>query len=193
MGDAAYRKIPESLKIPPKRTLGRVLARKTPNQGAKSSFCCSFAGQRILHSCHILPFQPILWNRCFPSELVKTTKISPKSISEGGRIWRVCYRKVPESLKIPPESWAFFPIRESSRNPGIRNIFPKSRAYIIPHHTYIHIYIYICYMYIYIYIHMHICVYIYIYTYIISYHIYIPVLPLSAKAAPPAAAPPAAA
>ena len=41
------------------------------------------------HTCHILPFQPILWNRCFPSKSVKSAQNSPKSISEGGRIWRV--------------------------------------------------------------------------------------------------------
>ena len=42
-----------------------------------------------LHSCHILPFQLILSNRWLPSEPVKTTKNSPESISEGGRIWQV--------------------------------------------------------------------------------------------------------
>ena len=41
------------------------------------------------HSCHILPFQPILWNKYFPPEPAKTTKHSPKSILEGGRIWQV--------------------------------------------------------------------------------------------------------
>ena len=41
------------------------------------------------HSCHILPFQPILWNRYLPSEPGKTTKKGPQSISEGGRIWQV--------------------------------------------------------------------------------------------------------
>ena len=40
-------------------------------------------------SCHILPFQPILWNRYLPSEPVKTDKNSPPSISEGGRVWQV--------------------------------------------------------------------------------------------------------
>ena len=42
------------------------------------------------HSCHILPFQPILWNKYFPPEPANTAKHSPKSISEGGRIWQVC-------------------------------------------------------------------------------------------------------
>ena len=42
------------------------------------------------HTCHILPFQPILWNRCFPSKPVRSSQNSPKSISEGGRIWQVC-------------------------------------------------------------------------------------------------------
>ena len=41
------------------------------------------------HSCHILPFQPILWNKYFPPEPANTAKHSPKSISEGGRIWQV--------------------------------------------------------------------------------------------------------
>ena len=44
----------------------------------------------VLHSCHILPFQPILWNKYFPSELANTAKHSPKFISEGGRLWQVC-------------------------------------------------------------------------------------------------------
>ena len=42
------------------------------------------------HSCHILPFQPILWNKYVPPEPATTAKHSPKSISEGGRIWQVC-------------------------------------------------------------------------------------------------------
>ena len=37
-----------------------------------------------------VPFQPILWNKYFPPEPAKTAKHSPKSISEGGRIWQVC-------------------------------------------------------------------------------------------------------
>ena len=41
------------------------------------------------HSCHILPFQPTLWNSYFPSEPVKPAKNSPSSISEGGRLWQV--------------------------------------------------------------------------------------------------------
>ena len=41
------------------------------------------------HSCHILPFQPILWNKYFPPEPANTAKHSPKSISERGRIWQV--------------------------------------------------------------------------------------------------------
>ena len=48
------------------------------------------------HGCHILPFQPILWNEYFPPEPAKRAKHSPKSISEGGRIWRVC-----RSIKAP--------------------------------------------------------------------------------------------
>ena len=44
----------------------------------------------VIHTCHILPFQPILWNRYFPPEPAKRAKHSPKSISEGGRIWQVC-------------------------------------------------------------------------------------------------------
>ena len=37
----------------------------------------------IYHSCHILPFQPILRNKYFPSKPANTAKHSPKSISEG--------------------------------------------------------------------------------------------------------------
>ena len=40
----------------------------------------------IAHICHILLFQPILWNKYFPPEPANTAKHSPKSISEGGRI-----------------------------------------------------------------------------------------------------------
>ena len=48
----------------------------------------------------LLPFQPILWNRCFPSKSVKSAQSSPESISEGGRIWRVCpnARRHPQKL-----------------------------------------------------------------------------------------------
>ena len=42
----------------------------------------------FIHSCHILPFQPILWNRYFLPEPANTAKHSPKSIW-GGRIWQV--------------------------------------------------------------------------------------------------------
>ena len=49
------------------------------------------------HSCHILPFQPILWNRYLPPEPANTAKHSPKSISEGGRIWQVCYANFPHA------------------------------------------------------------------------------------------------
>ena len=44
-----------------------------------------------IHSCHILPFQPILWNRHFLSKPAERAKNRPQSISEGGRIWQVCY------------------------------------------------------------------------------------------------------
>ena len=44
----------------------------------------------VVHGCHILPFQPILWSKYFPPEPAKTAKHSPKSISKGGRIWQVC-------------------------------------------------------------------------------------------------------
>ena len=42
-----------------------------------------------IHSCHILPFQPILWKRYCPPEPANTARRSPKSISEGVRIWQV--------------------------------------------------------------------------------------------------------
>ena len=49
---------------------------------------------RATHSCHILPFQPLLRNRYVPSEPANTAKHSPQSISEGGRIWQVRNRPV---------------------------------------------------------------------------------------------------
>ena len=36
--------------------------------------------------CHQMP---LMWNRWFPSKSVKSFQNSPKSISEGGRIWQV--------------------------------------------------------------------------------------------------------
>ena len=53
--------------------------------------------RRLGHTCHILSFQPILWNRCFPSESAKSAPNSPKSISEGGRLWQVW-----RSLRVTP-------------------------------------------------------------------------------------------
>ena len=53
----------------------------------------SMAGGRLVcipHTCHILPFQPILWNIYFPPEPAKATKNSPQWISEGGIILQVC-------------------------------------------------------------------------------------------------------
>ena len=35
------------------------------------------------------PSSQFCWNRCFPPEPANTAKHSPKSISEGGRIWQV--------------------------------------------------------------------------------------------------------
>ena len=37
------------------------------------------------------PFSQFCENRWFPSKSVKSAQNSPKSISEGGRIWRVLY------------------------------------------------------------------------------------------------------
>ena len=54
----------------------------------------------LLHSCHILPFQAILWNKYFPPELAKTAKHSPKSISEGGRIWQVCINRIAYLYRV---------------------------------------------------------------------------------------------
>ena len=73
-------------------------ARESPWETLRSSERCYFALVRIKastkrqprRSCHILPFQPILWNRDFPSEPSTTAENSPQSISEGGRIWQVC-------------------------------------------------------------------------------------------------------
>ena len=60
---------------------------------ASMYYGCALGGARpgppSYHSCHILPFEPILWDRQFPPEPARTAKHSPKSISEGGRIWQV--------------------------------------------------------------------------------------------------------
>ena len=60
---------------------------------------------KATHSCHILPFQPILWNNYFPPEPAKTAKHSPKSISEGGRIWQVCNPQTSMFLSNPRPYW----------------------------------------------------------------------------------------
>ena len=54
----------------------------------------------LLHTCHFLPFQPILWNRCFPSEPVKSAQNSLKSISEGVWIWQVCKPRLLRSAPL---------------------------------------------------------------------------------------------
>ena len=45
---------------------------------------------RCCHTCHLLPFRPIPCSRYLLPEPVQRVKNSPKSISEGGRIWQVC-------------------------------------------------------------------------------------------------------
>ena len=123
-------------------------------------FVRQHADIRVYHSCHVLPFQPILWNRCFPSEPVKTAKHSPQSIPEGGRIWQVCLLTCA----------ACAPARRPADPPA-----SPTHTYVICNiYIYIYIYIYMCiYIYIYIYIHTislslytHIYIYIYIHTYI---------------------------
>ena len=58
------------------------------------------------HGCHILPFRPIPWNTYFPPEPANTAKHSPKSISEGGRIWQV-WKRSPEFCPSPQCPAAF--------------------------------------------------------------------------------------
>ena len=57
-------------------------------RACKSDGVLLFQRRRSL-SCHSLPFQPILRNIDFLSELAKTYENSPRSISEGGRTWQV--------------------------------------------------------------------------------------------------------
>ena len=90
------------------------------------------AEMHITHSCHILPFQSIMWNRYCPSELVNTAKHNPKSISAGGRIWQVCYLR------------------------------PWNRGRHSGRDSYLNIYIHIVYIYIYIVIWICVYIYIYI-------------------------------
>ena len=45
-------------------------------------YCQIYTSIYRLHSCHILPFQPVLRNRRFPSEPVTSAQNSPKSISD---------------------------------------------------------------------------------------------------------------
>ena len=66
---------------------------RTPWRTWRSAWSWTPPRRKILgrpgHGCHILPFQQILWNEYLPSEPANTAKRSPKSISEGGRIWQV--------------------------------------------------------------------------------------------------------
>ena len=50
-----------------------------------------------VRSCHILPFQPIVWNRHFPSELVRTAKAAPNPFQIG-----VGYGNHDVYLSAPP-------------------------------------------------------------------------------------------
>ena len=52
------------------------------------AFSSQVSGRDIL-SCQLLPFQPLLWSRHFPSEPARAAKHSPQSVSEGGTIWQV--------------------------------------------------------------------------------------------------------
>ena len=121
------------------------------------------------HSCHILPFQPILWNRHFPPEPANTAKHSPKAISEGGRIWQVRAVK-PHFRNWPLVADPLKPPRFSGRRLHIY----KSYIYIYIYRERerelicIYIYIYVC-MYVCVYIYIHIHRYIYTYTYIYIY------------------------
>ena len=54
-----------------------------------SEYYCMCGNTYNNHGCYILPFRPSLWNTYFPPEPANTAKHSPKSISEGGRIWQV--------------------------------------------------------------------------------------------------------
>ena len=54
----------------------------------------------VPHSCHILPFQPILWNKYFPAEPANAAKHSQQLISEGGRIWQVGARTLVSGITV---------------------------------------------------------------------------------------------
>ena len=72
---------------------------------------------------HILPFRPfrpILWNRYLPPDPANAAEHSPKSISEGGRIWRVH----PVSITRFPLS-RFSPGAGLLRNPFVCTISAK--------------------------------------------------------------------
>ena len=103
----------------------------------------------IVHSCHILPFQPILWNKYFPPEPANTAKRSPTSISEWGRLWQVC-----SSMNSSNSS------DNNSHTNSNNNSNDNSYTYM-----YIYIYIYV-YTHMYMCIHMYVCLYIYIHVYI---------------------------
>ena len=100
------------------------------------------------HSCHILPFQPILRYKYFPPEPANTAKHSPKSISEGGRIWQVC-TSLLRSVFVCCCTCLLF--RCCSYRCHCLLLFKTG--------IYIHIF----------YIHTYICIYIYIYIYMRVY------------------------
>ena len=112
------------------------------------------------HSCHILPSQPTLWNKCFPPEPANTAKRSPKSISEGGRIWQVWGSSEPSDASANfIEHYVIVWLCDSLiMRPGVRR--PRGGR---PEPSIIimisSILLWVC---VYIYIYM-LCVYIYIY------------------------------
>ena len=144
------------------------------------------------HSCYILAFQPILWNKYFPPEPANTATHSPKSISEGGRIWQVWWysRRARTTAPWRPGTCGlsgrcyyyilaiFFPFSQfcevnvsllslQTQPDTAPNLFQRGVEYGKYVLSYIYIYIiyyWTIFIYIYIYIYMYVSIIIYIYN-----------------------------
>ena len=139
--------------------LGQAPHPETPHPWTQNSLSSQHSPTRRssvakeIRTCHILPFQPILWNSYFPFWACKNSQNSPPSISDGGRLWQVWNPLGRDHVHVGDD-----------REPEGGRPHAPGRPAADGHNIYIYIYIYI-----YIFIHVSI-IYIYIYTYI---HIYI--------------------
>ena len=78
--------------------IGRKAPLGTPPQSPASRW-----GRDKRRSCHILPFQPILWNKDFPSEPAKPPKTAQNIFQRGveyGKYERGFHKRATNSLRV---------------------------------------------------------------------------------------------